>query len=109
MMTNGCLDGKIFLSHPHTIDRLFFLLTIQYCLFIFFKQFSEVPDYTVMRHNDMASQRHYKNMTMTSLQVFQRMTVRFISFPIWGMCDRELYKLPLGKNSENSKKKFTAP
>ena len=29
-MTNGDPEGQIFLSHPHTINVLFFLLTIKY-------------------------------------------------------------------------------
>ena len=34
MMTNGDHEGQIFLSHPHTKNRIFFLLTIKYCIFV---------------------------------------------------------------------------
>ena len=32
VMTNGDPEGRIFLSHPHTNNGLFFLLTIKYCI-----------------------------------------------------------------------------
>ena len=34
-MKNGDPEGLIFLSHPHTNNGLFFLLTIKYSIFIF--------------------------------------------------------------------------
>ena len=34
MMTNSGFEGKIFLSHPHTNNGFFFLLTIKYHIFI---------------------------------------------------------------------------
>ena len=33
VMTNSDREGQIFLSHLHTKKRLFFLLTIKYCIF----------------------------------------------------------------------------
>ena len=38
-------EGRIFLSHPHTISGFLFLLIIVYFIFIFKKTFPEVPDY----------------------------------------------------------------
>ena len=35
MMTNGDPEGRIFLSHPHTNNGLFFLLTIKYRILYF--------------------------------------------------------------------------
>ena len=34
MMTNGDPEGQIFLSHPHTNNGFFFLLTTKYLIFI---------------------------------------------------------------------------
>ena len=35
VMTNGDPKGLIFLSHPHTINELFFLLTIAHTAFLY--------------------------------------------------------------------------
>ena len=40
VMTNGDHKGQIFLSHPHTNNRFFFLLTIKYQAFSYFKKAS---------------------------------------------------------------------
>ena len=32
VMTTGDREGRIFLSHPHTYNGLFFLLTTKYCI-----------------------------------------------------------------------------
>ena len=32
VMTNGDHEGQIFLSHPHSNNGFFFLLTIKYCI-----------------------------------------------------------------------------
>ena len=43
VMTNGGCQEQIFLSHPHTNNRFFFLLTIKYHIFLFnFKK--ELPE-----------------------------------------------------------------
>ena len=53
MMTNGDREGLIFLSHPHTNNGFFFLLTTKYLNFIL-----ENPECAEMRHgnNTMTSQ-----------------------------------------------------
>ena len=52
MMTNGDSEEQIFLSHPHTNNGFYFLLTIKYCIFCFYalyfmlyKMLPEVPEY----------------------------------------------------------------
>ena len=35
VMTNGDQEGQIFLSHPHTTNGFFFLLTINYYISMF--------------------------------------------------------------------------
>ena len=51
VMTNINLEGWIFLSHPHTINELFFLFTIRYHIFMS----KEVLDFTEMWHDIMTS------------------------------------------------------
>ena len=43
-MTNGNLEGQIFLFHPHTNNSLFFLLTIKYHNFKFIKRSQKLLD-----------------------------------------------------------------
>ena len=64
MMTNGDLEGPIFLSYPHTNNGFFFFLTSVF--FFNFKisfQKPEVPEYAKMQFHMMTSH----NITMTSL------------------------------------------
>ena len=51
VMINSDGEGVVFLSHPHTNKRFFFLLNIKYHILIFKKRLPEVPEYDVMRHN----------------------------------------------------------
>ena len=44
VMTNGDREEQIFLSHPHTNNGFFFLLTT--------KRLSENPEYAQMQHGD---------------------------------------------------------
>ena len=46
MMTNGKPEGRIFLTHPHTNNGFFFLLTT--VLFYFLDKLPEVPEYAKM-------------------------------------------------------------
>ena len=68
-MTNGDHEGRIFLSHFHTNNRLLIWFHIQ-------KGLKEVLEYADMRHNMITPFQR----DMTSL-VFQRAAVRFVSFP----------------------------
>ena len=60
-MTNADPEGQIFLSHPHTNDGFFFLLTIQFCNFkeinsifeIFWKGFTLTLQETRSIHDSM--------------------------------------------------------
>ena len=54
-MTNGDPEGQIFLSHPYTKNRVFFLLTFKYRILSFKK----------MRHSKMKS--FYYNNGVTCL------------------------------------------
>ena len=45
-------ERPIFLSHPHTNNGFFFLLTIKFCIF-HQKRIPKVPDYSEMRHKMM--------------------------------------------------------
>ena len=47
-MTNGDHEGRIFLSHPHTNNGLFFLLTTKYLIFIW----KHEKPYAEMQHGD---------------------------------------------------------
>ena len=46
MMTNGDPEGRIFISYPHTNNRLFFLLTTA---FFMLKKLPKVPEYAKMQ------------------------------------------------------------
>ena len=50
VMTNDDPEGRIFLSRPHTNNRIFFLFISNFA-FLFFYKLREVPDYDEMRHN----------------------------------------------------------
>ena len=52
-MTNGDREGRIFLSHPHTNNGFFFLLTTKYRILYRKKLLPENPEITVMRHGDV--------------------------------------------------------
>ena len=41
-MTNGYREGRTFVSHPHTNNGFFLLLSIKYCIFIFKKGFQKI-------------------------------------------------------------------
>ena len=49
VMTNGDPEGWIFLSHPYTNNGFFFLLTINYRIFMFRKRLPEVSEYAEMQ------------------------------------------------------------
>ena len=52
VMTNGDPEGRIFLSYPHTNNRLFFLLTTVF-IYLFLKRLPEVPEYAKMQFHMM--------------------------------------------------------
>ena len=55
-MTIGDREGQIFLSHPHTHDGYFFLLTTKYLILYKkkgVKRLSENPEFAEMRHGDV--------------------------------------------------------
>ena len=54
VMTNADREGQIFLSHPHTNNRLFFLLTTNTSFYIGknMKKTSN-PEFADMRHGDI--------------------------------------------------------
>ena len=54
VMTNGDHEGQIFLSHPHTNNGFFFLLTIKYRI-LCLKMLLEVPEYAHLRHDMVTS------------------------------------------------------
>ena len=60
-MTNGDLEGQIFLSYPHTNNGFFFLLTIVF--FLFENKLPEVPEYAKMRFHIMKSLKHSNDVT----------------------------------------------
>ena len=55
MMTNGNPEGRIFLSHLHTHDGFFFLLTTKYLILYKkdVKRLPENPEFAEMRHGDV--------------------------------------------------------
>ena len=56
MMTNGDLEGRIFLSYPSKNNGLFFLLTTVYSylfIYLFKNKFTEVPEYAKMQFHRM--------------------------------------------------------
>ena len=53
MMTNGDLEGRIFLSLPHTNNGFFFLLITVF--FLFKNKFAEVSEYTKVQFYMMTS------------------------------------------------------
>ena len=55
-MTNGDHEGRIFLSHPHGNNGLFFLLTTKYLILYWKtheKDFQENLECAKMRHGDV--------------------------------------------------------
>ena len=50
MMTNGDLEGQIFLSYPHTNNGFFFLLTT---VLVWGIRFFKVPEYAKMQFHMM--------------------------------------------------------
>ena len=56
VMTNGDHEGRLFLSHPHTNNGFFFLLTTKY-LIVYWKKHEkrlpENPENAEMRHGDV--------------------------------------------------------
>ena len=60
---NGNPEGLTFLSHPHTTNGFFFLLTIK-CRISMFKHGSHnVPEYAETRHDIMTSFYHNNGVT----------------------------------------------
>ena len=55
VMIIGDREGRIFLSHPHTHDDNFFLLTTKMPHFILedVKRLPENPEFSEMRHGDV--------------------------------------------------------
>ena len=55
VMTISDHEGQIFLSHPHTNNGFFFLLTTLYLIYIekTWKKLPENPEYAEMRHGDV--------------------------------------------------------
>ena len=90
-MTNDDHEGRIFLSHPHTNNRLFFLLNIRYMYFIFCilkKDFQRFL-YTLLCKITLL---HHFNLTITS----HSFDVRLFDFYL------SLGLSHTGKNSGNS-------
>ena len=55
MITNGDHEGRIFLSHTHTNNGFFFLLTTIYRILYWknIKQLPDNPELAEMRHSDV--------------------------------------------------------
>ena len=82
VMTKGDPEGRIFLSHPHTNNGFFFLLTTRYHILYWknMKRLQENPEFADMRHADVIL------MSITSQidvrpTCSRRAAVRFLSFP----------------------------
>ena len=75
VMTNSGCEGKIFLSHPHTNNGLFFLFTAKYHIFILIKGFQKLLNTLGC---DIAWWCHF-DKTLTSL-VFRSAAVLFFIF-----------------------------
>ena len=103
VMTNDGLEGRNFLSHPHTNNRFFFLLTTRY-LILFGekreKRLLESPEYTEMRHGDVIlslQKRHEKTCGQRAADV--RLFVFYLSLGLVRVCEIGLYHM--GKNNGN--------
>ena len=96
MMTNSDCEGQIFLSHPHTNNGIFFLLTTKYHI-LYYKNMHmrrrrpENPEYTEMRHGDAIF-----NISMMS-QIDVQLFVFYLSRRLVRVCEIELSHM--GKNS----------
>ena len=66
MLTNGDHEGRIFLSHPHTNNGLFFFLNTKYLILYEkdMKRLSENPEFAEMRHGE-----HYNDVTDSAVSV----------------------------------------
>ena len=62
MMTNGDSEGRIFLSHPHTNNGLFFLLTTKYLILCWKhdKDFQKILN--TLRYDMETSFKHYNDV-----------------------------------------------
>ena len=60
LMTNGDHEGRIFLSHPHTNNGFFFLLTTKYLILYWknMKRLPENPEYAEVRRDDVTLTLH---------------------------------------------------
>ena len=55
MITIGDREGRIFLSHPHSLDGYFFLLTTKFIILYYkdMKRLSENTEFAEMGHGDV--------------------------------------------------------
>ena len=80
-MTIHDFEGWVFLSHPHTNNRFFFLLTTMYCI-LYWKSINvqslpESPEFVEMRHSDVILKLQWRHRS----RCHKRVAVRFLSFP----------------------------
>ena len=98
MMTNGDHEGRVFLSHPHTNNGFFFLLTTKYSFYIdkAWKRLPENPEYAEMRHGDviLTLQRSHGS-TCGKRAVF----FFYLSLGLVWVCEIEISHM--GKNNGN--------
>ena len=102
-MTNSDRERRIFLSHPHTNNGLFFSLTIKY-LFLYWKKtwkrLPENPGYAEMRHGDVILLLQWRHGSTCGQRVdYVRLFVFYLSLGLVRVCEIELSHM--GKNSGN--------
>ena len=89
MMTNGDHEGQIFLSHPHTNNGFFFLLTIKYHIILekYEKDFQKILNR--LRWDNMTSLKHF-NDAMDRHAANVRLFDFYLSHGLVWVCEKEL-------------------
>ena len=99
MMSIGDREGRMFLSHPHTNDGFFFLLTtfnISFILEKLEKDFQEILN--KLRCDMVTSFQHYNDVT-DRCAASMRLSVFYLCLGLVRVCEIEISHM--GKNNGN--------
>ena len=102
VMTKVDREGWIFLSHPHTNNGFFFLLTTKYLIYIgkTWKRLPEHPEYAEMRHGDVILTLQWCHGSTCGQRVDDMLLLIFyLSLGLVRVCEIEISHM--GKNNGN--------
>ena len=86
VMTKGDPERQNYLSHPHTHDGFFFLLTTKYLIILgkTLKRLPESPEYAGMQHGDIILTLQYQQGSTYGQRAVDLQLFVFLSFPRGG-------------------------